>query len=195
RQRPGRHRLNGRGHRWPRSSFAPCCPRMAVLPAREMARSPVVHVASPEREETPAGRPEWGDTLPAPMLKTPWLRWLASLSGERRCVLALCVLSAFLFVPWLGATGFWDPWEPHYGEVARAMISRGDYVHPWWESAYFFSKPALDLWLMAAAMLAVNTNGPNRWVGVFTEWGVRLPHAATSAPAANLLSGAEPTII
>ena len=30
------------------------------------------------------------------MLKTPWLRWLASLSGERRCVLALCVLSALL---------------------------------------------------------------------------------------------------
>jgi 4-amino-4-deoxy-L-arabinose transferase-like glycosyltransferase len=143
--------------------------------------------ASPEPETVPAGRTEWGDTLPAAVLRTPWLRWLVSLSGEQRCVVALCVLSALLFVPWLGATGFWDPWEPHYGEVAREMISRGDYLHPWWESAYFFSKPALDLWLMAAGMLAVNTNGPNRWVGIYTEWGVRLPYAAISAMGAILL--------
>jgi 4-amino-4-deoxy-L-arabinose transferase-like glycosyltransferase len=146
-----------------------------------------VHAASPEPETVPAGRTEWGDTLPAAVLQTPWLRWLASLAGEQRCVIALCVLSALLFVPWLGATGFWDPWEPHYGEVAREMISRGDYLHPWWESAYFFSKPALDLWLMAAGMLAVNANGPNRWVGIFTEWGVRLPYAAVSAMGAILL--------
>jgi len=125
--------------------------------------------------------------LPAAVLKTPWLRWLAPLSGEQRCVLALCAFAALLFVPWLGATGFWDPWEPHYGEVAREMIARGDYLHPWWESAYFFSKPALDLWLMAAGMLAVNAAGPDRWVGPFTEWGVRLPFAAISALGAILL--------
>ncbi|HWE22829.1 MAG TPA: glycosyltransferase family 39 protein, partial [Myxococcales bacterium] len=133
------------------------------------------------------GRAEWGDTLPGPVLKTPWLRWLAPLSGEQRCVIALSFFAAVLFVPWLGATGFWDPWEPHYAEVAREMISRGDYVHPWWESAYFFSKPALDLWLMAAGMLLVNTDGPNRWLGIYTEWGVRLPYAVLSAAGAILL--------
>jgi 4-amino-4-deoxy-L-arabinose transferase-like glycosyltransferase len=121
------------------------------------------------------------------VVKTPWLRWLQPLSGEQRCVVALCAFAALLFVPWLGATGFWDPWEPHYGEVAREMIARGDYLHPWWESAYFFSKPALDLWLMAAGMLAVNADGPHRWVGVLTEWGVRLPFAAISALGAILL--------
>ncbi|HEX9572782.1 MAG TPA: glycosyltransferase family 39 protein [Myxococcales bacterium] len=153
-----------------------------------MARSPRLHATAPEPEPVPEVPPrQWGDALPAPVLKTPWLRWLAPLSGEQRCVVALCAFSALLFVPWLGATGFWDPWEPHYGEVAREMIARGDYLHPWWESAYFFSKPALDLWLMAAAMLAVNTNGPDRWVGVFTEWGVRLPFAALSALGAILL--------
>ena len=153
-----------------------------------MARSPRLHATAPEPEapaELPA--PEWGDALPAPVANTPWLRWLAPLSGEQRCAVALCAFSALLFVPWLGATGFWDPWEPHYGEVAREMIARGDYLHPWWESAYFFSKPALDLWLMAAGMLAVNTNGPDRWVGVYTEWGVRLPFAALSAVGAILL--------
>ncbi|HYZ90243.1 MAG TPA: glycosyltransferase family 39 protein [Myxococcales bacterium] len=151
-----------------------------------MARAPRLDTESPRPEPIPTGRAEWGDTLPAAVPQTPWLRWLVPLSGEQRCVIALCAFALFLFVPWLGATGFWDPWEPHYGEVAREMIARGDYVHPWWESAYFFSKPALDLWLMAAGMLATNTNGPNRWVGVYSEWGVRLPYAAITAMGAIL---------
>jgi len=119
-------------------------------------------------------------------LQIPFLRWLAPLSGETRLVIGFAVFAALLFVPWLGATGFWDPWEPHYGEVAREMISRGDYIHPWWESSYFFSKPALDLWLMAAGMLLANTNGSERWVGIYTEWFVRLPFAAISALGAIL---------
>src|SRR6267378_2221984 len=130
---------------------------------------------------------DWGDTVPAFVREVSWLRWLGPLSAERRLTIGFCALAALLYLPWLGATGFWDPWEPHYGEVAREMIARGDYLHPWWESAYFFSKPALDLWLMAAGMLAVNANGPDRWVGVLAEWGVRLPFAAISALGAILL--------
>jgi len=181
------HVEDGRVQQSLRSSAAPCCSPDAVLPASEMVRSPRLHATSPEPQPMPPPRGEWGDVLPAAVLKTPWLRWLAPLSGERRCVIALCAFSALLVVPWLGATGFWDPWEPHYGEVAREMISRGDYIHPWWESAYFFSKPALDLWLMAAGMLTANTDGPDRWVGIYTEWGVRLPYAAISALGAVLL--------
>jgi len=130
---------------------------------------------------------DWGDTLPAFVREVSWLRWLGPLSAERRLTIGFCVLAALLYLPWLGATGFWDPWEPHYGEVAREMIARGDYLHPWWESTWFFSKPALDLWLMAAGMLAVNTNGPDRWTGVFSEWGVRLPYTAITGMGAVLL--------
>jgi 4-amino-4-deoxy-L-arabinose transferase-like glycosyltransferase len=137
--------------------------------------------------EEPQPSREWGDVLPAFARELSWLRWLQPLSAERRWTIAFCALAALLFVPWLGATGFWDPWEPHYGEVAREMIARGDYVHPWWESAWFFSKPALDLWLMAAGMLVANTNGPERWTGVYTEWGVRLPYAAITVLGAILL--------
>src|SRR5205807_472924 len=132
-------------------------------------------------------RREWGESLPGFVREISWLRFLQSMSAERRLALGLAILAALLYLPWLGATGFWDPWEPHYGEVARDMIARGDYIHPWWESAYFFSKPALDLWLMAAGMLAANTNGPHRWLGIYTEWGVRLPYAAISALGAVLL--------
>ena len=132
-------------------------------------------------------RREWGDALPAFVRGISWLRWLEPLTAGQRLVIAFSVLAALLFVPWLGATGFWDPWEPHYGEVAREMIARGDYLHPWWESSWFFSKPALDLWLMASGMLLAGTNGPERWTGVYTEWCVRLPYAAITALGAILV--------
>jgi len=139
---------------------------------------------SVEETRSPA---QWGDALPAFVREVSWLRWLAPLSAERRLVIGFVVLGALLYVPWLGATGLWDPWEPHYGEAAREMIARGDYIHPWWESAWFFSKPALDLWLMAAGMLVAGVNGPERWIGVYTEWGVRLPYAAITVLGAVLL--------
>ena len=129
------------------------------------------------RAPTQQTAPGWGETLPSFVREISWLRWLQPLSAEKRLTVALAVLAALLYLPWLGATGFWDPWEPHYGEVAREMIARGDYIHPWWESSWFFSKPALDLWLMAAGMLVANTNGPDRFLGVYTEWCVRFPYA------------------
>lgn len=68
-----------------------------------------------------------------------------------------------VFFPFLGSFGLWDPWEGHYGEVARQMIERGDWISPWWgshwesphkaaEGAYFFSKPVLLLWMMGIGM-------------------------------------------
>lgn len=157
-----------------------------------MARPQKKPSDEPQREPAPVSQPprsagEWGETLPRFLKDVSWLRWLSPLPAERRLAIGLAVLAALLFVPWLGATGFWDPWEPHYGEVAREMISRGDYLHPWWESSWFFSKPALDLWLMAAGMLAAGTNGPDRFVGIYTEWCVRLPYAALTALGAILL--------
>ena len=134
--------------------------------------------APPAAVAVPGMPRDWGDVLPS-FLRD--VKWLQALSAEQRLVAGLSAAAFFLFVPWLGATGFWDPWEPHYGEVAREMISRGDYIYPWWESTWFFSKPALDLWLMAAGMLAANTNGPDRWPGVYTEWCARVPFAALTA--------------
>src|SRR3954466_15717072 len=160
-------------------------PRSADEPPQSELQPP----ARDWREEPawPATGGAFGDTLPGFVREISWLRWLGPLSAERRLTLLFVALAAVLFLPWLGATGLWDPWEVHYGEVAREMIARGDYVHPWWESAWFFSKPALDLWLMAAGMLVVRTNGPERWTGIFTEWGVRLPYAAITALGAVMI--------
>src|SRR5205823_13256652 len=143
---------------------------------RPMARPQRKMPAQPEQAPGEAG--DWGDALPAGVGRATWLRWLEPLSAEQRLAVGLAALAAFLFIPWLGATGFWDPWEPHYGEVAREMIVRGDYIHPWWESSWFFSKPAGDLWLMSLGQLAAHTNGPDRWQGIYTEWCVRLPFVA-----------------
>jgi len=148
---------------------------MAQKPASLPRRTPAPE--APAEVSRPA---QWGDVLP------PFLRgtFLAKLSPEARLTLLFGLVAAVLFVPWLGATGFWDPWEPHYGEVAREMVARGDYIHPWWESAWFFSKPALDLWLMAAGMLVAGTNDAGRWIGIYTEWCVRFPYALITAVGA-----------
>ncbi|HUJ27863.1 MAG TPA: glycosyltransferase family 39 protein [Myxococcales bacterium] len=140
-----------------------------------------------DEDQPAAPARDWGDALPAFVRQVGWLRWLEPLPAERRVIVGFAFFAALLFIPWLGATGFWDPWEPHYGEVAREMIARGDYIHPWWESAWFFSKPALDLWLMAMGMKVAGTNGPERWTGVYTEWCVRFPYAAISALGAILI--------
>ena len=175
-----------------------------AVPASSVAAAPeaTAEAALAADPGSPAVRAPLGDELPAWVQDVGWLGWFRALTGEKRVALGLSALAALLFVPWLGATGFWDPWEPHYGEVAREMIARGDYLHPWWESVYFFSKPAFDLWLMAAGLLLSNANGAARGVGEYAEWGVRLPWAvvATLGPmllffASSRLVGRRPAII
>src|SRR5262249_41811257 len=100
-----------------------------------------------------------------------------------------------IFVPYLGAVGLWDPWETHYGEVGRMMIQRNDYVHPFWESAYFFSKPAFAMWMQVLGMLAVGTNRTDAPISIYTEWGMRLPFALVSIAAVAFLSLAVARVI
>ena len=109
-----------------------------------------------------------------------WLDWLEPrlrLSWVPHVLVLL--LGALVFLPRLGSMGLWDPWETHYGEVAREMLVRQDFVYPHWESAYFFSKPPLAMWLMALGMYIFGAeNAPiGQDFGAYVEWGVRLPFA------------------
>ena len=131
---------------------------------------------------------------------------MARIPAELRVPLLVAVLSACVYVPFAGSFGLLDPWETHYGEVARSMVESGDWISPWWgstwpegepcatngdcgaeevcqtirgeflqrpatcrpkkikrEGAYFFSKPALIMWMMATGMAALGV-GP---------WGMR----------------------
>lgn len=117
-----------------------------------------------------------------------WLRRLRALSPGQRVAGAVALLGAVLFLPYLGAVGLWDPWETHYGEVARGMIERGDYIYPYWESSWFFSKPPFTMWLQALGMLLAGAMRAPGELGLYTEWGMRLPFALLSITALVLLA-------
>lgn len=60
----------------------------------------------------------------------------------------LIVLATVLYLPLLGSYSLSDPWETHYGEVAREMLARDDWVSLWWaQDGWFWSKPILDFWM------------------------------------------------
>ena len=106
---------------------------------------------------------------------------------EHRTAAAVAVFAGLLFIPYLGAVGLWDCWETHYGEVARSMVQRNDYVYPFWESNWFFSKPPLTMWIQALGMELVGTNRTDGALALYTEWGMRLPVALWSILALSLL--------
>jgi 4-amino-4-deoxy-L-arabinose transferase-like glycosyltransferase len=104
---------------------------------------------------------------------------------ERRIVCALMMLCAMIYIPLAGNYGMWDPWETHYGEVARQMLERNDFVSQWWpgspqDRAEFWSKPVLTFWLMAIGMKVAgiqwNPASPGEIADSWrVEWGARMP--------------------
>ena len=57
-------------------------------------------------------------------------------------------------LPLLGSCSLIDPWETHYGEVAREMLARNDWITLWWaQEELFFSKPVLDFWIQGVSFL------------------------------------------
>lgn len=96
----------------------------------------------------------------------------------------LVVATTLLYLPTLGSHSLSDPWETHYGEVAREILSRNDWISTWWaQDGWFWSKPVLDFWIQALAMstfgvryhsdrvLSAVGEGRIPW----PEWAVRLP--------------------
>ncbi len=89
------------------------------------------------------------------------------------CALVACFRPAFVFpgifwggvLPWLGSTGLFDPWETHYGEVAREILARSDWMSLWWaQDGWFWSKPVLIFWVQAWLRGAFGVPfAPNVW--------------------------------
>ena len=125
---------------------------------------------------------------PAPGLPEAWARLNARIAVTQVWVLT-AAFAALVFIPWLGAVGLWDPWETHYSEVGRSMLERGDLVHPFWEKAWFFSKPPLTPWLAALGLWAVRDPGQGP-LPLYAEWAIRLPFALLAIAAVGLLSHA-----
>lgn len=110
-------------------------------------------------------------------------------NGEPRPLLrrhGFWVLAAgtLLYLPMQGSYSLSDPWETHYGEVAREMLSRNDWISTWWaQDGWFWSKPVLDFWMQGLAMgiFGVNYHPGQMLAGAAhghtprPEWAVRMP--------------------
>jgi len=98
-------------------------------------------------------------------------------SALRRPSLMVVVVATGLFLPFLGAYGLWDPWETHYGEVAREMLSRDDWISTWWaQEDWFWSKPVLIFWMEALSMGALGVDFHPDANPLHPELAIRLPH-------------------
>ncbi len=94
----------------------------------------------------------------------------------RRPGLVVFIVVAGIYFPELGVTGLWDPWETHYGEVAREIVGRNDWISLWWaQENWFWSKPILIFWSEALTMSALNVDVSPDANPMHPEWAVRLP--------------------
>jgi 4-amino-4-deoxy-L-arabinose transferase-like glycosyltransferase len=124
--------------------------------------------------DTPESSPsDPADDSPFRLLDLPTLGPGAKRIWAGRLMVMLA--AAAVLIPLAGSFGLWDPWETHYGEVARQITERNDWISTWWgshwedaagdsEGSYFFSKPILLMWLMAIGLEIFG----------FSEWGIRL---------------------
>jgi 4-amino-4-deoxy-L-arabinose transferase-like glycosyltransferase len=96
----------------------------------------------------------------------------------------LIALTALLHLPRLGSFGLIDPWETHYGEVAREMLARDDWISLWWaQDGWFWSKPILNFWAQGLSFSALGVQwAPDQMIAAVAagrspqpEWAARLP--------------------
>lgn len=96
----------------------------------------------------------------------------------------LVLLNLLLYVPLLGSYSLSDPWEVHYGEVAREMLARDDWLSLWWaQDGWFWSKPVLDFWLQGVSFSLTGVRfmpdqmlaGAGSGLSPAPEWAARLP--------------------
>ena len=106
------------------------------------------------------------------------------------------VAAIAVMVPTAGSHSLTDPWETHYGEVAREMLSRDDWISTWWaQEGWFFSKPVLNFWMQALSMSALGVAfEPDQMLAAASfgptprpEWAVRMPVVLFAALALYLL--------
>ncbi len=110
----------------------------------------------------------------------PWVLTFALLalapSSLRRPALFVFVSSSLLYLPLLGHYALWDPWETHYGEVAREILSRDDWITLWQQQdEWFRSKPIFIFWVESFMWGALGIPfGPDQNPS-HQEWAIRLP--------------------
>lgn len=85
----------------------------------------------------------------------------------RRTQVLIVVVSALLFLPFLGGVRLFDWDEVNFAECAREMIVSGDYMHMQIDFRPFYEKPPIFIWLQVLCMKVFGIN----------EFAARLPNA------------------
>lgn len=85
----------------------------------------------------------------------------------------IILLSALLFLPFLGGVHLFDWDEINFAECAREMIITGDYLRPQIDFMPFWEKPPFFIWMQVAAMKLVGVGAyaarmPNALIGILT---------------------------
>ncbi len=103
----------------------------------------------------------------------------------------LVAVAGALYLPTLGLSSLWDPWETHYGEVSREILVRHDWLSLWWaHDGFFYSKPVLLFWLQAITMALTGVQvAPGHVLdgGAHPEWVLRMPNALLAVVGLYLL--------
>jgi 4-amino-4-deoxy-L-arabinose transferase-like glycosyltransferase len=89
-------------------------------------------------------------------------------TANKKHLLYLFALTLLLFFPGLGTRDLWAPVEPRYGEIARVMFAKGEWVVPTVNGDLYTDKPILYFWLVLIASTVA---------GAVNEWTIRLPVA------------------
>ncbi len=151
---------------------------IAPLPAAPATPSPLDVVAAPRTRPILPLLAADAQTVPLfePGRHDRLVRWLVFAA-----IFTLYLMNA-------GSFGLWDPWETHYGEVARNMLETYDWVNPWWGYArkigsepiggeWFYSKPIYIFWAELTFLKLIG----------LTDWAFRLPQALLGASMASMV--------
>lgn len=106
---------------------------------------------------------------------------MARLLEEQRYHLPLLFVFLLLVnLPFLGSRDLWAPVEPRYGEIARVMFARDEWIVPTVNGRVYTDKPILFFWFVLLAA---------RVQSAVTEWAVRFPSAVSACAVALLTYG------
>ena len=86
--------------------------------------------------------------------------------------LVILGLAYILFIHGIGSVTLWDPDEPRQAIMAREMVERGDYIHPYLNGMPYLEKPPLYSWAIVIV---------SKITGSINEFSSRLPSALAAA--------------
>ena len=112
--------------------------------------------------------------LPAVMA---WVRGRIEGLSEKRLLVLLFAVSAFVFLVGNWSSTLFDRDEGWYAETAREMLASGNFLTPTYRGEPFLEKPPLPYWLMAGSMKIFGLNA----------FAARFPSAIAGAASCVIL--------